>query len=182
MIINRPNKHHAQQHESRNKTTSFFSYSIFTNFGKISCFSLYKGSLGDWGKLGYELATVLNSIFCYKLHPLELCSLATNGTQERTPDGEPPAVLWPIIGCKGNHSISIKQIYSYIFLPSLLSVSAITVASYMAPARKVRIRLRPITQYLWCIAHIGYAHMSFLNSSGSGSIPWYSLGNSEDVR
>ena len=27
-------------------------------------------------------------------------------------------------------------------------VPAITVASYMAPARKVRIRLRPITQYL----------------------------------
>ena len=33
-----------------------------------------------------ELDTVLNSTFCYKLHPLELCSLATNGTQERTPD------------------------------------------------------------------------------------------------
>ena len=44
-------------------------------------------------KLGYELATVLNSIFCYKLHPLELCSLATNGTQERAPDDEPPAVF-----------------------------------------------------------------------------------------
>ena len=29
-----------------------------------------------------------------------------------------------------------------------VSVSAITVASYMAPARKERIRLRPITQYL----------------------------------
>ena len=41
--------------------------------------------------LGYELATVLNSTFCYKLH-------------QRTPDGKPPAVLWLIIGCKDNHS------------------------------------------------------------------------------
>ena len=43
-------------------------------------------------KQGYELATVLNSTFCYKL-------------RQRTPDGEPPAVLWLIIGCKG------KQIF-----------------------------------------------------------------------
>jgi hypothetical protein len=38
-------------------------------------------------RLGYELATVLNSTFCYELH-------------QRTPDAEPPAVLWLIIGCK----------------------------------------------------------------------------------
>ena len=30
--------------------------------------------------LGYDLATVLNSTFCYKLH-------------QRTPDAEPPAIL-----------------------------------------------------------------------------------------
>jgi len=42
----------------------------------------------------------------------------------------------------------MSQNYSHLFVLSLLSVSAITVASYMAPARKVRIRLRPITQYL----------------------------------
>ena len=27
----------------------------FCNFGKISCFSLYKGSLGDWGKTGLRI-------------------------------------------------------------------------------------------------------------------------------
>ena len=52
-----------------------------------------------------------------------------------------------LLRLKGNHSISIKQIYSYIFLPSLLSVSAITAASFVAPARKVRIRLRPSTDF-----------------------------------
>ena len=164
------------------KPLRFSPTRFFVTLQEFSAFLYIKAVWGIEEKLGYELATVLNSIFCYKLHPLELCSLATNGTQERTPDGEPPAVLWLIIWCKGNHPISIKQIYSYIFLPSLLSVSAITVASYVAPAWKVRIRLRPITQYLWCIAHIGYIYISFLNSSGSGSIPWYSLGNSEDVR
>ena len=128
------------------KPLRFSPTRFFVTLEGFAGFLCIKAVWGIEEKLGYELATVLNSTFCYKLHPLELCSLATNGTQERTPDGEPPAVLWLIIWCKGNHSISIKQIYSYIFLPSLLSVSAITVASYMAPDRKVRIRLRPINE------------------------------------
>ena len=37
---------------------------------------------------GYDLETVLNSMFCYKL-------------PERAPDSEPPPVSWPIVGCKG---------------------------------------------------------------------------------
>ena len=114
MIINQPNKHHAQQHESRTKPLRFSPTRFFVTLQEFSAFLCLKAVWGIEEKLGYELATVLNSIFCYKLHPLELCSLATNGTQERTPDGEPPAVLWLII--------------------------------YMAPARKVRIRLRPITE------------------------------------
>ena len=36
---------------------------------------------------GYDLETVLNSMFCYKL-------------PERAPDSEPPPVSWLIIGCK----------------------------------------------------------------------------------
>ena len=66
--------------------------SFFVTLEEISAFLYIKAVWGIDENLGYELATVLNSTFCYKLHPLELCSLATNGTQERTPDGEPPAV------------------------------------------------------------------------------------------
>ena len=76
------------------------------------------------------METVLNSTFCYELH-------------QRTPDGEPPAVLWLIIGCKGNHSFRKNQIYSHLFLSSLLNALELTAASFVAPARKVRIRLRP---------------------------------------
>ena len=36
---------------------------------------------------GYDLKTVLNSMFCYKL-------------PKRAPDSEPPPVSWLIIGCK----------------------------------------------------------------------------------
>ena len=41
---------------------------------------------------------------------------------QRAPDGEPPAVLWLIIGCKGNHSFRKNQIYSHLFVLSLLVV------------------------------------------------------------
>ena len=64
---------------------------------------------------------------------------------QRTHDTEPPAVLWLIIGCKGNHSISINQIHTQFFLLSLLNALELIAASFVAPARKVRIRLRPIT-------------------------------------
>ena len=60
---------------------------FFRNFVRFRILSLSKGSLGIEEKLGYDLETVLNSTFCYKL-------------RQRTPDGEPPAVLWLIIGCK----------------------------------------------------------------------------------
>jgi len=37
---------------------------------------------------GYDLETVLNSMFCYKF-------------PKRAPDSEPPPVSWLIIECKG---------------------------------------------------------------------------------
>ena len=82
------------------KPLRFSPTRFFVTLQEFSAFLCLKAVCGIEGKWGYELETVLNSIFCYKLHPLELCSLATNGTQERTPDNEPPAVLWLIIGCK----------------------------------------------------------------------------------
>ena len=60
---------------------------IFVTLQEFSAFLCIKEVWGIEGKWGYELATVLNSTFCYKLH-------------QRTPDGKPPAVLWLIIGCK----------------------------------------------------------------------------------
>ena len=69
------------------------SNSFFVTLEDFSAFLYLKAVWGIEENLGYELATVLNSTFCYKLHPLELCSLATNGTQERTPDAEPATVL-----------------------------------------------------------------------------------------
>ena len=87
----------------------FFSR-LFVTLEEISAFLCIKAVWGIEEKLGYELATVLNSTFCYKLlnalgfaaslveehlmlslqpfmthHrvPLDLWSLATNGTQER---------------------------------------------------------------------------------------------------
>ena len=100
---------------------------------------------------------------------------------QRTPDAEPPAVLWLIIGCKVTNKWAKYQIYLSIFerensnsfawlvqelrdivskvnnsseraksiqlffLLSLLNAFKLIAASFVAPARKVRIRLRPIT-------------------------------------
>ena len=47
----------------KNKHVCFVLLSFFRNFGRNRRISLYKGSLEDWGKMGYELATVLNSTF-----------------------------------------------------------------------------------------------------------------------
>ena len=68
---------------------------------------------------------------------------------QRTPDAEPPAVLWLIIGCKGKQFFLKNQIYSHLFLSSLLNTFELTAASYVALARKVRIRLRPIKDFMW---------------------------------
>ena len=49
--------------------------------------------------LGYDIETVLNSMFCYKL-------------PKRAPDSEPPPVSWLIVGCKGRNNISYSQMFS----------------------------------------------------------------------
>ena len=81
------------RHNKKKKRVSLFCTRLFVTLEEFAGFLYIKAVWEIEEKLGYELATVLNSTFCYKLHPLELCSLATNGTQERTPDDEPPAVL-----------------------------------------------------------------------------------------
>ena len=59
---------------------------LFVTLQKFSAFLYIKAIWWIEENLGYELATVLNSTFCYELH-------------QRTPDDVPPAVLWLIIGC-----------------------------------------------------------------------------------
>ena len=70
---------------------------------------------------------------CYKLH-------------QKTPDGEPPAVLWLIIECKFNHFFRKSQNYSPLFLLRVLNTFELITASFVAPDIKVRIRQRPITE------------------------------------
>ena len=53
---------------------------FFVTLQEIAIFLYIKAVWGIEEKLGYELETVLNSAFCYKLH-------------QRTPDNEPSAVL-----------------------------------------------------------------------------------------
>ena len=111
---------------------------FFVTLEEFSAFLYIKAVWGIERKWGYDLATVLNSTFCYKL-------------RQRTPDAEPPAILWLIIGCKGNHFCRKSQIYSHLFLPNLLNTFGNTfeliAASFVVPARKVRIRLRPFTDF-----------------------------------
>ena len=70
-----------------------------------------------------------------------------------TPDDDPPAVLWFIIGCKGNHFFQKNQIYSHLFHQSLLNALELIVASFVALAMKVRIRLRPSTVMTCRLSH-----------------------------
>ena len=49
---------------------------------------------------GYDLETVLNSMFCYKF-------------PKRAPDSEPPPVSWLVVGCKGTHLFPISKIFSW---------------------------------------------------------------------
>ena len=84
---------------------------FFVTLGEIARFLCIKAMQGIEKFWGYDLETVLNSMFCYKL-------------PERAPDSEPPPVSWLVVGCKGKHNIShiqmfSEQIYSLI-TPSLL--------------------------------------------------------------
>jgi len=66
---------------SEEKTNEFvlFFTRFFVTLEEFSAFLCIKAVWGIEENLDYELATVLNSTFCYKLH-------------QRTPDAEPPAV------------------------------------------------------------------------------------------
>ena len=166
----------------------------FRNFVRNRRISLYKGSLEDWGKNGLRIGdrtqfhilppkgrsvALQSAINCIRS---SYARLLPTGRKKEHPTVSHQPYYDPSSGAKVIILFQLSKSIHTFFFWACSSLISYTAASFVALAWKVRIRLRPITQYLWCIAHIGYAHMSFLNSSGSGSIPWYSLGNSEDVR
>ena len=62
-------------------------FCIFLTLKDFSAFLCIKAVWGIEENLGYELATVLNSTFCYKLH-------------QRTPDAEPATIYDSSSGAK----------------------------------------------------------------------------------
>ena len=105
---------------------------FFVTLQEFSAFLCIKAVWGIEEKLGYELETVLISAFCYKLH-------------QRTPDAEPPAVLWLIIGCKGNHFCRKSQIYSHLFHLSLLIAHFIYCSIFCGTCQKSATSYYPMT-------------------------------------
>ena len=72
---------------------------FFCNFARILSFSLYKGKFGG-----------LRKIWVTNWQQYSIPHSAMNCFQW-TPDGEPPAVLWLIIGCKVTNKWAKYQIY-----------------------------------------------------------------------
>ena len=67
---------------------------------------------------GYDLETVLDSMFCYKL-------------PKRAPDSEPPPVSWLIVGCKGRQNISHHQIFlDKLYFPVILYLNSNLKSNY----------------------------------------------------
>ena len=70
-------------------TYALFLHSFFVTLQDFSVSLCIKAVWGIDEKMGYELETVLDSTFCYKLlQCARLCRFACR----RTPDEEPPAV------------------------------------------------------------------------------------------
>jgi len=144
---------------------------FFRNFVRFRILSLSKGSLGDWRKTGLRfgnrtqfhilLWNALNEhpMMCHQpfLWLIIGCKVTNKWAKYqifeyfRTRELELVRLACPRTSrhrLKGNHSFWKNQIYSHLFLLSLLNTLELIAASFVAPARKVRIRLRPITQYL----------------------------------
>ena len=139
---------------------------FFVTLQDFSAFLCIKAVWEIMEKLGYELETVLNSTFCYELLSMNTWCWACNHLWliigcKVTNKWAKYQIYLSIFERENSNSFAwlvqelrdivskviilserVKSIHLF-FLPSLLSVSAITVASYMAPARKVRIRLLP---------------------------------------
>jgi len=83
---------------------------FYVTLQKFAGFLCIKAVWGIEGKWGYELETVLNSAFCYKLH-------------QRTPDVEPATIYDSSSGAKVIiSSESAKRIYIFILRAHLTSI------------------------------------------------------------
>ena len=89
------------------KPLRFSPTRFFVTLQEFSAFLYIKAVWGIEEKLGYELETVLNSTFCYKLH-------------QRTPDTRPAAILWPNVECKGTQNIWGNKTFEGFFTYSSL--------------------------------------------------------------
>ena len=80
---------HSVSEMMKEKTSFPFAFpQLFATLAEIAGFLYIKAMQRIEKFQGYDLETVLNSMFCYKL-------------PKRAPDSEPPPVSWLIIGCKG---------------------------------------------------------------------------------
>ena len=116
---------------------------FFVTLQEFSAFLCIKAVWGIEENLGYELATVLNSAFCYKLH-------------QRTPDVEPATIYDSSSGAKVIILSERTKSIQLFFLLSLLNTFELIAASFAALAKKVRIRLRPFTDF-----YADYSYVSF---------------------
>ena len=116
------------------KGYSFSFQGFFVTLQEFSAFLCIKAVWRIEKKLGYELATVLNSTFCYEMHSMNTRRCATSRFNDSSS------------GAKIVFSFGLAKYILFFFLLSLLNTFELITASFVAPARKVRIRLRPITE------------------------------------
>ena len=104
-------KRHFSQTAKKKKQISLFCARLFVTLSEFAGFLCIKAMQRIEKFWGYDLETVLNSLFCYKL-------------PERAPDSDTPPVSWLVVGCKGRHNISYSQMFSGLIYspitPSLL--------------------------------------------------------------
>ena len=136
--------------KEKSTRTSFFclliQFCFSRNFVRNRRISLYKGSLEDWGKTGLRIGdrtqfhilppkgrsvALQSAINCIKEHPMM--------SQQPYYDSSSGAKVIILFEWT-------KSIHIFLFW-ACSSLTMQIVASFVAPARKVRIRLRPITQW-----------------------------------
>ena len=91
-----------------------FCTRFFVTLEEFAAFLLYKGSLGNWKKMGLRIGNRTQ----FHILPPKGRSVALQSAMncfQWTPDAEPPAVLWLIFGCKVTNKWAKYQIYLSIF-------------------------------------------------------------------
>ena len=111
------------------------SHHLFCNFARILSYSLSKGSLGNWRKTGLRIGNHT------QFHILLWIAFKEHPTVSHQPFYDSSS------GAKVNNSSERAKSIHIFFFWACSSLISYTAASFVAPAIKVRIRLRPITQW-----------------------------------